>query len=795
MADRIFLVVETDPTRPRIAVDQPEPVDFVLGRSIEADLVLAAPAVSRRHCRLVRREGRLVLEDLGSRVGTQLNDKPIEAPAEVRSGDRIGLGAITVTLEIMPAEDRSASVPPPVISEAPTRATVLAEAPKETVAQGEAIRIGREPLCDVRIEDLTVSRRHARVRRTAEGWQLQDLGSTNGTFLNGIRLAGPQALRAGDQVGIAGHNYRFDPNLPGLRSIRAAAGTRIDVRSVGKVVKDRRTGRPLWLLKDVSFPILPGQFVGLLGSSGCGKSTLMDAVNGRRRATEGRVLFDGTDFYERFESFKVGIGYVPQQLIFHETLPLADALRYTSRLRLAGDTDPGEIEDNIGRVLDTVGLADRRDTLIRDLSGGQKKRVSIAMELLSRPRTLFLDEVTSGLDLGAEQQMMELFRSLADDGMTLVCITHFVDSLEVCDAVAYLVKGRLAYYGPPDKMRKYLGIEAIRFIYGKEDERKPAEWQKAFRESEDCAAYVDRLMPDEDDADETESASPSPPAPTDWSTFRRQFAVQVKRYAQILTIDRRNVMVLLGLAPLVAMLISLVGQSTEDTDWGRGGRQNILCFGSMLTMMFLGLFGSVREIVKELPIYRHERFVNLQILPYLLSKVVPLSVVGAIQALCLTFVVHVWGGLDAGGFVAQFLVLLLVSIAGTMMGLAISAGAPTSDWAVMLMIAVVIPQMLFAGAILKLQGASAWIGQVLVTGYWGQTALSEMLPERTQQFLPSPPEFTAATGVGLLLLHILIYGLIAAALLARKDGPGGLRRALAGAGATLFAKKPPPKRR
>jgi ABC-type multidrug transport system ATPase subunit len=283
----------------------------------------------------------------------------------------------------------------------------------------------------------------------------------------------------------------------------------------------------------------------------------MDTVNGRRPATEGQVLFDGDNLYNQFDRFKRGIGYVPQELIFHDGLPVGDALRYASRLRLPDDTTEAEIEQAVDRVLGIVGLVAQKGTLIRHLSGGQKKRVSIAMELLSQPSVLFLDEATSGLDLGTEAQMMSLFRELADGGVTTLCITHYVDSLDACDMVAYFVKGRLAFFGPPAELKTWFGVKAIREVYLKEKEKTPEQWEAAFRASDAYRRYVlDRA---------------SPPVPEDATRVRpghaieavrprdlkRQAKVLTSRYVQLVRSDRRA----LGVA-LAFVLVHVVNRQS-----------------------------------------------------------------------------------------------------------------------------------------------------------------------------------------------------------------------------------------
>ena len=255
-------------------------------------------------------------------------------------------------------------------------------------------------------------------------------------------------------------------------------------------MRNNQDGKPLLLLNNVELSIDPREFLVLLGRSGCGKSTFMDTLNGRRPATSGTVYFDGMDLYEHFDAIKAAIGYVPQEVIFHDSLRLADALRYSAALRLPPDTTASEINSNIERVLRTVGLANRSATFIRDLSGGQKKRVSIAIELLSSPQVMFLDEVTSGLDLGTEQQMMRLFRTLADDGITVVLVTHHLDSLKIADSVAYFAKGRLVFYGPPDQLSAHFGISELREIYETEKETPPEIWEQKFKESKEYKVLV-----------------------------------------------------------------------------------------------------------------------------------------------------------------------------------------------------------------------------------------------------------------------------------------------------------------
>jgi len=791
--------------------------EFTVGRGEDANLFLNHPTVSRRHCRLLRRGGQVLVEDLGSRLGTFVGARRVEGTVLLADGDELRVGEVLVAVTIVdpeaaararaqgvdtvappparpaPAARREAPKPPPMppppsvpprptpaaapaptpapkptppptptptptpvpkptptpapaparrsappVAPAPEDRTVVAKGSEATATsvrvdlEGKTrVVLGRAPTSDVVLDNPVVSHAHAELRRDGEGFVVSDLGSTNGTFVNGVRVTAPRPLGAGDVLSVGPYALRFDGRR--LATGPRRAGTRIEVRGIGKQVNDRATGKPLYLLKDVSLTILPKEFVGLLGASGCGKSTFMDTVNGRRPATEGQVLYDGENLYNQFDRFKRGIGYVPQELIFHDGLPVGDALRYASRLRLPDDTTDAEIEAHIDRVLRTVGLVAQKGTLVQHLSGGQKKRVSIAMELLSQPTLLFLDEATSGLDLGTEAQMMRLFRELADGGVTTLCITHYVDSLDACDMVAYFVKGRLAFFGPPKELKSWFGVAAIREVYLKEADKTPEQWEAAFQASDVYRKYV--------------AGRASPPVPDDATRVRpgqaietvrprdlkRQATVLTNRYVQLVKGDRRALGITLALGPVVGLLVSLV-LAGKDGEVGvaLAKRQAQLSFVTTITACFLGLFGAIREVVKELAVYRHERFINLEIWPYLASKVLPLAVVGALQVAGLLAVVHLLADVRAP-IVGHFLMLASVSLAASLLGLAISAAVDSSDKAVMLMILVIIPQFLFSNAMINLQGFGKALGVVFILCYWGHSGVKSLMPDALRE--------------------------------------------------------------
>src|SRR5262249_26179370 len=332
---------------------------------------------------------------------------------------------------------------------------------------------------------------HARLERRTSGLWLTDLGGVNGTRYEGQRITEPMRLHACERVGIGpfllyceGENLHV---LDGSRKMRLGAG------DLEKMIR-QIDGKPRKLLDHITLAVEPGEFVTLLGPSGSGKSTLMDCLNGRRPATAGRVLANGEDFYRHFDSFRQSLGYVPQKDIVHTQLTVYRALYYTAQLRLPTDTEPAELTARIEEVLQEMELGPHRNTLVANLSGGQIKRVSLGAELIARPCLLFIDEATSGLDAGTEARMMRLFRQLADEGRSVICITHNVDNVDLCQLAAILCAGKLIFFGPPQEAGLYFRVDRISELYDRLAEKSPEEWEIAFQTCSLHREYLQRRL-------------------------------------------------------------------------------------------------------------------------------------------------------------------------------------------------------------------------------------------------------------------------------------------------------------
>jgi ABC-type multidrug transport system ATPase subunit len=348
--------------------------------------------------------------------------------------------------------------------------------------------VGRAPDCDVCLPHPMVSRYHAFLERQPDGsLRLSDLASVNGVWVNGIRLTDPVNVGPNQRVGIGPFLFTLLNGI--IHTVDSSRSLRLEARNLEKVVRVGQ-GKTRKLLDDINLVVNPGEFVSLLGPSGSGKSTLMDALNGRRRATGGQVLANGEDFYRHFDNFRQSLGYVPQKDIVHAGLTVFKALYYTARLRLPKDTDPAELRARVEQVLKEMELGPHRDTLIANLSGGQTKRVSLGAELLAQPCLLYIDEATSGLDAGTESRMMRLFRRLADEGRSILCITHNVDNVEQCHLVLLLARGKLMFYGPPQEALGYFGVKRISDVYDRLGEKDPSVWEKQFAASEFHQLYI-----------------------------------------------------------------------------------------------------------------------------------------------------------------------------------------------------------------------------------------------------------------------------------------------------------------
>lgn len=420
------------------------------------------------------------------------------------------------------------------------------------------LTIGRYPDNTVVLAHPQVSAHHARLVREGGTYRILDLNSTNHVYVNS-ELVTNHLLRLGDEIRIGPYRLIFESDQ--LKQYDESNFIRITAQNLKKTGNNNVT-----LLNNISLTIPPRKFVALVGGSGAGKSTLMDALNGLRPAHEGKVLYNGQDYYKNIAAFSTQLGYVPQEDIVHRDLTVERALYYAAKLRLPHDFTDEQIEQRIKDVLEDVEMTRRRKLLVKKLSGGQRKRVSIALELLANPSIFFLDEPTSGLDPGLDRKMMYLLRKLADAGHTIVLVTHATNNINACDYVCFLAQGgRLAYFGPPDEAKTYFGKTDFAEIYTSleptdENPDAPEEAEARYKLSKEYQEYVAQPSRATPAGTVTPGLNGQPKTlkrPKRGNPFK-QFLLLSQRNVELLKNDKNTLILLLLQAPLIGLLLVLL---------------------------------------------------------------------------------------------------------------------------------------------------------------------------------------------------------------------------------------------
>lgn len=781
------------------------------GRDPEMDIALDASTavVSRRHAHIERRQGQYVIIDQASFNGTLVNETRITTPTPLYDGDRIQLGMGGPILRFVdPAHPAPAGAqfagqravssagiaqivkpaPQPVegrLAEVAGLHTmvlrrdsgglkpehVALSQQRELLMQRpfdgkQQLSIGRASDNDIHLDGLLISNHHARVLNLGSTVLIEDAGSTNGVYVNGERITGRRQIQTSDIVQVGPFLLQADP-VQGLAVFDTRAKTRIDAIDITKIVPNRSGGGKIKLLDDVDLTIQPNEFVGLLGPSGAGKSTLMDSLNGMRPATSGHVLINNLDLYQHLDSLKQSIGYVPQDDIIHRELTVYRTLYYVARLRLSRDVSAKEIDQIVGEVLDVTGLAERRDVPVAQLSGGQRKRVSIAVELITKPSVIFLDEPTSGLDPATEEKIMRLFRQIAESGRTVILTTHAMENVRLFDKIVVLMRGKLVFYGTPQEALAHIKAENFKDLYDKLeapiDERVAKmghlpptatkehklvykrqkeqiadevaeEWKQRFQRTEtyrlNIVKPLEGVRPDAQGAVVAKRRRSVTDAIRQWATLSR-------RYLEVLSRDKFNLLILFGQAPIIAIMTYLVVADDSPRDFP--------FFILALVAIWFGTSVAAREIIRERAVYNRERMVNLGILPYVYSKLFVLSLIVGFQCLLL------FGSLkflDLVGLmkfpghylgIPQLLVMILTGMVGIALGLFVSAVVKTSEMATSLVPLILIPQILFSGLIGVPAGVSRVVG-TLMPATWSFDEIKRLAPVDTLREEGSNPK-------------------------------------------------------
>lgn len=731
-----------DGSHPPFKISKPS---IFFGRDPQCDVGFPASAlmVSRRHAEIKQQNGEFFISDFGSFNGTLINERRISAPTRLCHQDQIqfGIGGPILlfnapSFPAAPSANITGQTANPletveaVGSQTMTfnRAMSAGENRQNSTNEPQLLTshafgsqneltVGRGEHNDIRLDGLQISNRHAKLTRRAANITIEDSGSTNGVYVNGQKIS-KQTLEPEDSAQIGAFLIRVLPDGKiGVFDTRSK--TRIDAVNLTKIVKIRGAGR-VKLLDQISLSIEPNEFVGLLGPSGAGKSTLIEALNGMRAATSGSVLINNLDLYQNLSRLKQSIGYVPQSDIIHPELTVERTLFYVAKLRLSSDVSANEIKQVIGEVLDLTNLSERRHAPVGQLSGGERKRVSIAVELITKPSIIFLDEPTSGLDPATEEKIMKLFRQISESGRTVVLTTHAMENIKLFDKIVVLMRGRLAFYGTPAEALRHFQTDSFKELYDKIEEpverriltegeanraalteQTAEDWKQKFLNTAQYRQYVEEPLKR---LGQIKNQSAGKKNRLGIFGSIRQFAALSRRYAEILFKDKLNLLILLAQAPLIALMTFLVMGANKPRDF--------VYFVLSLVAVWFGTSAAAREIVRERAVYRRERMFDLGILPYLASKIFVLGIIVGAQCLLMFVPLKVFdllGMMPMPGElfgIPQIWAMLLTAGVGIALGLLISALVKTSRTAASLVPLVLIPQILFSGLVGVPEGAS-----------------------------------------------------------------------------------------
>ncbi|MFI6280652.1 FHA domain-containing protein [Streptomyces sp. NPDC050988] len=737
---------------------------YTLGRDPQGDIVLDDARVSWRHATISWGGRSWVIEDHGSTNGTFVQGQRIHQ-MEIGPGSAVHLGNATDGPRLSLGGNAAAAAPQaqpqqqPYAAQGAPAAGWAQQAPQpqqhapeqgwqkpqqgahippqqgsgggagappvygdrspttfHQFSLGRVMRIGRALENELVVSDLQVSRHHAEFHATPDGRQeIRDLGSHNGTYVNGMPIAkgGSALLGPNDIVGVGHSTFRLVGDR--LEEFVDTGEVSFSARHLTVTVDGGKQ-----ILKDVSFGVPEKSLIAVIGPSGSGKSTLLKALTGYRPANQGDVLYDNRNLYKQFAELRQRIGLVPQDDILHKELTVKKALKYAAKLRFPADTTTQERDARIDEVLRELKLDIHKEKKVTSLSGGQRKRVSVALELLTKPSLIFLDEPTSGLDPGMDRDVMQLLRGLADDGRTVLVVTHSVAELAICDKLLVMAPGgSVAYFGPPEEALNFFGYDTWADVFSAFENYRDYDWAGRWKGSQHYQMYaadIDAVAPQSVDMPSAQAMRP--PKPQGWGS---QLMTLIRRYTSVIASDK-GFLALTVILPAVLGAVSLLIEPDKtllvNKQLGPNGLPipNSTAATVLLILAvgacFAGAANSVRELIKERVIYERERATGLSRSAYLMSKVIVLGVitmlqgalVGAIGFMSRTIPDE---GLILGGAVAVELSLPIMALGFTsmMFGLVISSLVKTAEKTMPLLVMFAIIQVVFTGCLFPLAGA------------------------------------------------------------------------------------------
>lgn len=672
-------------------------IELRIGKSQDNEVIISNNFISKNHAKLyIDQVGNLFVVDTKSTNGTFVNGRRIESGVKVpvSTSDNIEFAQGQGVRLVFNPEAYGAPSGGPInqgLGDDIGRDTLNTANILDKLKTKKQIVIGRNPNCDFVITSSSVSRSHAMIEKISEShFLIKDLGSLNGTYVNGSKISSSGVKVGTNDIIIIG---RFKISLKGGASdLSKEAAIKAE-----KIVKKYSNG--YIGLHETSIEIPSKSLLAVMGPSGCGKSTLLKALNGDSPASQGRVTICGLELNENYDYIKTHIGYVPQDDIVHRELSVYKSLYYAAKLRLSDATDE-EINQKIEQVLDSLNITHIKNNLVSGISGGQRKRVSIAVELLTDPLVLFLDEPTSPLDPQTIEDFLGCLRKLAENGTTVIMVTHKPEDLDYMDSVIFMAEGgHIVYYGTTTGYISHFKQERVTKVYAELVKENAGPWIDLYK----------RQNP-------PSSQAPLPPQKiksTSKINYFNQFFWLTRRYFNIKLNDKVNSLFMIGQAPIIALLVVVIFDQI----------QLAVPFLIAVSAIWFGANNAAREIVGEFPIYKRERMFNQDIFIYIFSKITVLGTFATVQAII--FITILYAKFSGGSQVVwndpvlTCFWMIFLSVSATMMGLFLSAVVNSTEKVMTLVPITLIPQILLGGLLSKISSSVVEVMSYFTISRWG----------------------------------------------------------------------------
>jgi len=679
----------------KVAIEKGAHNSWIVGTGDNAHIKLNNSRVSRNHLQIIYQEqGVLHIQDLDSTNGTYLNGIKLKISQSLKHKDKIQLAGVNDILIVVEKPLTSDTLNPQknIVDILKTKKTIF---------------LGRGTNCDIVLNHGTISKVHASITLTPNnGYQIKDLGSTNGTYVNGRKIKTVETIDFKDNIFIGRHQITLEAPSKNLSDELAITAIGIE-KTYSNGVKG---------LKKMDLSIPSKSIIAIMGPSGCGKSTLLKALNGDTPPTKGKVFLFNLELSENWQYLKTQIGYVPQDDIIHQQLTVEQCLYFTAKLRLDNLSDQ-YIDKKIDQVLEDLNILEKKKNLISNLSGGQRKRVSIAVELMTDPLIMFLDEPTSPLDPQTVEDFLEIMKKLSERGTTVLMVTHKPEDLGYMDEVIFMAEGgNIVYQGDTNKYKEYFNVKSVVSVFSQISGKTAEIWIRKYLNP--------RVISSNSGFDFVKSTS-------EVSSIE-QFSWLSKRYFKIKINDKLNSTLLLAQAPIIATLICLIYSEINSG----------VLFMVAISAIWLGAQNAAREIVSEQAIYKRERMFNLKILPYVFSKISVLSFFSIIQSAIFIFILFIRYNnsdiTDLNQPFKLFLWMIFLSISSTFLGLLLSSMVRSTERAMTILPLILLPQIMLAGIISKISNGLVEFISYLTLSRWGVEGLHIIQKDIEGMILKSP---------------------------------------------------------